>query len=125
LGNQSSPEKPRQDQPQVRAVAETGTNGAGYAQSRAVRMLYMARLAKLEYEIRSGKLVSVEDVKQKAFNQARTVRDRLLNIPDRIVPLVTVETDPQKIELVLMAEIRDALTELRSLDADVLHGAKR
>src|SRR6185436_11827767 len=54
--------------------------GSTYAQSRAVRELYLARLAKIEFEERSGKLISRDEVTVAAFTKARTVRDNLLNI---------------------------------------------
>ena len=41
----------------------------------------MARLAKLEYEEKSGKLVSADEVKARAFRMARGARDALRRCP--------------------------------------------
>src|SRR5689334_13581977 len=52
---------------------ETPSAGVTYAQSRAVRESYLARLAKIEFENRSGKLVSRDEVAIAAFTKARTL----------------------------------------------------
>ena len=86
--------------------------GPTYAQSRAVRELYLARLAKIEFEERAGKLVSRDQVTVAAFTKARTVRDNLLNIPDRVAAVLAAETDPVRTHQILTDEIRKALIEL-------------
>jgi hypothetical protein len=84
-----------------------------YAQSRAVRESYQARLAKLDFEQRSGRLVDADDVKKQAFKAARTVRDSMLNIPDRVAAEIAAETDTFKIHKRLTEEIRKALEGLK------------
>ncbi len=54
------------------------------SEARTMREFYEAKLAKLEYEKRIGKLIDSGKVRQNAFALARRLRDRLLNIPDRI-----------------------------------------
>ena len=81
-------------------------------QSRAVRETYLARLAKIEFEERSGKLLSRDEVTVTAFTVARTVRDNLLNIPDRVAAMLAAETDPGRVHQILSEEIRKALIEL-------------
>jgi len=44
--------------------------GPSYAQSRAVRELYLARLVKLDYEERTGKLVDAAEVAKAAFDDS-------------------------------------------------------
>lgn len=100
------------------AVSEPGGSGAGvagptYAQSRAIREAYQARLSKLEFEARSGRLVEVDKVKADAFKVGRTIRDGLLNLPDRIAHELAHENDPTRIHLRLTAEIRRVLEELK------------
>jgi len=56
-------------------------SGPSYAQSRAIREAYLARLAKIEYEERLGKLISRDEVQVAAFNKFRMFRDGMLNIP--------------------------------------------
>lgn len=88
--------------------------GPSYAQARAIREGYEARLAKLEYEERIGKLVSVEAVKVDAYKVGRQVRDALLNIPDRVAHEIAAETRPDRVHDILTRELRVALEALRA-----------
>ena len=82
------------------------------SKSRAIREDYEARLAKLEYEEKSGKLVDAEKVKRDAFDLARRVRDHILNIPDRISAELVGITDQPTMHNVLLRELNTALQEL-------------
>ena len=83
-----------------------------YQISRAVRETYNAKLTRLDYEERTGKLLNAEDVAKEAFAVARRVRDRLLNIPGRMASVLASETDSKAIENLLSQELRIALEEL-------------
>lgn len=87
-----------------------------YQTSRAIREAYAARLAKLEYEERTGKLISADEVKVKYFNLARLLRDRIQQIPRKIAPqivaAVVAQPDQRVVEDLLMEAIREALEEL-------------
>lgn len=83
-----------------------------YAAHRAIEKAYKARLAKLEYEERTGKLVSAEKVKIDGFNFARILRDNILNVPDRISTELAAETDPAIVHSKLMDELIRALGEV-------------
>jgi hypothetical protein len=82
-------------------------------QSRAIKEAYLARLAKLEFEERSGQLVRADDVKNEAFKSARVVRDSILNVPDRIAAQLAAETEPGAIHIILTEELRKALEGLQ------------
>jgi len=82
-----------------------------YARARAVRENYLARLAKIEFEERSGKLVNRDEVQVAAFNKFRTFRDGMLNIPDRVAAVLAAESDPARVHEILATEIRKALLE--------------
>lgn len=86
--------------------------GPSLAQSRAIREVYAARLAKLEYEKAVGKVIEADAVKLQAFKIARSVRDALLNLPDRVSAELAAEVDPVRVHLRLSAEIRKALESL-------------
>jgi hypothetical protein len=91
---------------------EIGGFGAGqYTRARAVREHFQARLAKLEYEERVGKLVSKDEVQVAAFNKFRQFRDHILNIPDRVAAMVAAEAETAKCYEILATEIRRALNE--------------
>ena len=79
--------------------------GPSLAQSKAVREAYMARLAKLEYEEKSGKLVNAEEVRSRAFRNARRARDALLTMPDRLAPILASTFDVQEAHRLLLEDI--------------------
>ena len=91
---------------------EGGSFGAGqYTKARAVREHYQARLAKLDYEERIVKLVPKDEVQVAAFNKFRQFRDRLLNVADRVAPMLAAERDPVRCFDILSREIRQALND--------------
>ena len=94
--------------------SDPAPSGPTYAQSRAVRELYLARIAKIEFEERSTKLISRDEVTSAAFTKARTIRDNLLNIPDRLAAMLAAESDAAMVHQILTEEIRKALNELSS-----------
>lgn len=86
--------------------------GTSYHRARAVREAYAARLTKLEYEERSGKLVDADEIRVTIFNQGRLFRDRMQQIPRRMAPLVAAENDARVVEEMLDSAVREALEEL-------------
>ena len=125
------PAAPPMEQPRPEPVAG-GT--LDYAKARAIIAHYEARLAKIEYEERIKKLINADEVSVAAFNLSRMFRDRMLNIPDRVVGALVAEireairaagADPDpmksldlgKVHGIVTAEIRSALEEF----ADAAH----
>jgi hypothetical protein len=86
LGIETPPAVPAQA-PQQDFQAEPDTpaarvaTGPSLAQSKAVREAYMARLARLDFEERSGKLVSADEVKVRWFKRIKAAQTRILGIP--------------------------------------------
>ena len=105
---------PRTPQPQVmeRVAKKGGTSGLDFTEARTLKERYKAALLKIELDEKTGRLVDSEAVKVAAFNKARAVRDSLLNIPDRISPILAAEKDQMKVADILTREIRTALEEL-------------
>ncbi len=91
------------------------TNGPSYQQSRAIKEAYGAKLLRLQFEKESKKLISIDDVKVSAFNAARMTRDRILNIPDRVIPQLVGKTDIFEMKEILKAELIKALEELSKM----------
>lgn len=82
---------PRQAEPSP--SPEMSKSTATYQQSRAVREAYAARLAKLEFEKRSGKLVDADEIEKKWTDIASLVRTRVLGIASKAkqkIPGLTV-----------------------------------
>jgi pyruvate/2-oxoglutarate dehydrogenase complex dihydrolipoamide acyltransferase (E2) component len=86
-------------------------SGLEYAKARAVRETYSARMAKIDFEERTAKLVSSDEVQVAAFNRFRQFRDGMLNIPDRLAAVLAAEKNPRQVHELLVTEIRKALTE--------------
>jgi phage terminase Nu1 subunit (DNA packaging protein) len=116
-----------EDGPTVKAPPQEGEErkdealpaASSLTKNRAVKEHFNARLAKLAYEQRSGKLVDKEDVEKEAFVIARRVRDALLSIPDRVSAELAAEQNQFKIHARLTEEIRKSLISLK----DLLNGA--
>ena len=93
-------------------TARSKVNPESYATARAVRETYRARLAKLEYEEKTGELVSLEAVEKDAFATGAAIKTALMAVPARVAELVAAEDDPNKCRRLIAAEIRQALEAL-------------
>jgi hypothetical protein len=82
------------------------------AQSQSVRIAYQARLAKIEYEERLGKLVQADEVRAAAFRAARVVREQLLGLPDRLAPQLVGGLSVEQVHELLTTEIERVLRDL-------------
>lgn len=84
--------------------------GPSLAQSKAVKEAYLARLAKLDYEERSGKLVPADDVKVAWFKLIKAAQTRIMGVP------AAVKTRCPELPLAAVAAIeavcREALEDL-------------
>ena len=81
-------------------------------ESRAKSEHFRAEMARIDLEVKEEELVESSLVKRQAFTAARTVRDALGNIPDRVSNQYAAETDPVVIHENLTIEIRKALESL-------------
>jgi hypothetical protein len=96
---------------------------SSYAASRAAREGYLARLAKLEFEVKSGKLVDADEVRAQIFALGRRLRDAMIGMPDRLAPVLAGECDQRVVHQLLSDEIATSLAEL-SKAPPILIGAK-
>lgn len=108
IAQQREPER-EPEKPSEPAAPQVG--GPSYAQSRAVREAYNARLAKLDYEERTGALVRIDTVKVAWFKILRVLRDRAMNLPDRLAPVLASETDQKIVRSLLEEELRQILDD--------------
>ena len=74
--------------------------------------LYQGKLAKLDYETKSGRLIPAEEIERQAFEMAQTIKSSLLALPHKMSARVAHITEPEKIEALLDIEIRQVLEEL-------------
>jgi len=101
---------------QPAAPTSDDARGVDYHKARAVRETYSARLAKLEFEERTGKLISKDEVDIKYFQLARQLRERMQQIPRKVAPeivaLVVADPDVRGVTDILDVAIREALEDL-------------
>jgi hypothetical protein len=83
-----------------------------YNKAKAKKMYFSAKLLELEYKMKTGELINLNDVKKEAFTRARRLRDRLLNIPDRVSALIAGEGDHEKVLKILQQEFKKALDSI-------------
>lgn len=80
--------------------------------AQAIRLTYQAKLAELDYRQRAGELVVAADVALAHTRAARTLRDRVRAIPDRLSAQLAAETDPHRCRSLLVGEIDQALGDV-------------
>lgn len=80
--------------------------------ARTRREIAEANLAELREAEMQGDLIRVDAVKTTLATVFATTRDALLQIPDRLAPLMAAETDATAVHTLLHAEIHQALHHL-------------
>lgn len=122
VGSQGSPRRAA-DEPKRKPRGETAPSnvevdaegnvtihdGMTLNEAKTAKAIYDARLARIEYEEQQRALVKADDVKAAAFKVARTIRDGLLNIPDRVSAELAGLDDNFAVHRRLTDEIRKAL----------------
>jgi hypothetical protein len=113
----TAPSRPSVVQPVAQVLVDVSkpdlstTSGLEYSRARAVTETYRAKLAKMEFDERSEKLISRDEVQVEAFNRFRAFREGMVNIPNRLAAVLAAESDPRKVHEMLTVEIRQALVE--------------
>ena len=102
----------RKKSKQKKVVQKAGFESLSFSQARAKKEKYLAALRKLEFEEKSGKLISADEVEREYFSIARTVRDGILNLPARISAILAAELDVDKVNSILTDEILQVLEAL-------------
>jgi hypothetical protein len=91
--------------PSARPADGLGQGGASFGQARTIEMVFRAKLRRLEFETKQGKLIEAEVYRKTTANAFRAFRDGMLGIPDRVSTVVAAESDPKKVHLALKTEI--------------------
>lgn len=71
-----------------------------------------AKLLEIKAKVEAGKYVDIDDVLAAAFKQARTVRDNILIIPDRLSPILLNIDNVDDMHKALTEELTKALEVL-------------
>jgi hypothetical protein len=97
---------------QVPVQREQSAGSVSFLQARTVREQIKAKLDKLEYDRRTGKLVEAEKVKEAAESAFKNTRDRLLILPRSLSAALAATSKPAEAEQILTDAIFNALQGL-------------
>ena len=88
--------------------------GATFGEARRIEMVFRAKLRRLEFETKQGKLIEAEAVRRRIAEHVRALRDGLLGIPDRVSSSIAAETglEHRKVHVILTTEITRELDAL-------------
>lgn len=85
---------------------------SSFVEARTEEKRLKVELLEIELSLKKGESLSKKDVEFAAFSAARAVRDKMLNIPDRISAIVAAERDEIKVRNIIMKEIESELESL-------------
>lgn len=93
------------------AAAQRSAASEAMVASRSLREAYSARLVRLEYEEKSGKLVDREQARTAAFNTGRRTRDLLAAMPDRLAAALAMRPT-EEVHKALVDEVQRLCEEV-------------
>jgi hypothetical protein len=96
------------------APVDVSPSGTTFAQARTADMVFRAKLRKLEHDVRAGKLIEADLVKQRWAAIYRELVDAILAWPNRLAPELAALTEERQVREVLMREARALINDLRS-----------
>ncbi|HPU74313.1 MAG TPA: hypothetical protein PLA43_20355 [Bryobacteraceae bacterium] len=96
------------------APADSTPTGTTFAQARTADMVFKARLRKMEYDQRMGKLMETDLFRQRIEAILVAIKETAMAWPNRVAPEVAPLTDERQVWEVLMREVRVLLNDTRS-----------
>lgn len=90
----------------------TDLKNRGFATARAMREKYMAKMAKLEFERESGKLIPLEIFTREVEGMVQIASSRLMGIGNRLAPQVAIESNISACQSLIDGEISQILADL-------------
>jgi hypothetical protein len=85
---------------------ETAPTGTTFAQARTADMVFKARLRKIEYDQKMGRLMETDLFRQRVEAILVAIKETVLAWPNRLAPEVAPLTDERQVWEVLMREAR-------------------
>jgi hypothetical protein len=107
----------RVDKPGGDPLPQAG--GASFGQARTIEMVFRAKLRRLEFETRQGRLIEAEAVRKTVADAVRALRDGILGLPDRLATVLAAESDAKKVHVTLKTEISRELEALANAIAGI------
>ncbi len=90
-------------------------DGMKPAQVRLFKEFYLGKLSKLEYQKKSGELITIDEVRKSIFEASKIIRDGLTNIPARLASRLAFESDPHTCRTMIEVEINKQLNTLNGI----------
>lgn len=90
-------------------------DGMKPAQVRLFKEFYLGKLSKLEYQKKSGELITIEEVRKSIYEASKIIRDGLTSIPARLAPRLAFESDPHTCRTMIEEEINKQLNTLNGI----------
>jgi hypothetical protein len=103
----------------------TGTNDQRYLAARARKQEFEAHEAELRYLQALGRLIATDDLANVTAKRYAAIRDKLLNIPDRLATILAAEKDAARVHAQLTGEIKRVLNELANDSTASAEAAER
>ncbi len=82
--------------------------------SMAAKAAITAERERIKLQKEKNRLVSVDKVRADSFAVFRLTQEKLLNIPDRLAPILAATNDSHEIHRLLVAEVRLVCEDLRN-----------
>jgi hypothetical protein len=101
------------DKPAER-TAPDGQPPSNYAQAKLADMVFRAKLRRLEFETRQGKLIEAALVKERWAAILVVLKERVLAVPDKLAPEVTALSDERQVRDALKREMHALLKTIHS-----------
>jgi len=104
------------DKPVERSAPDSQQPATSYAQAKLADMVFRAKLRRLEFETRQGKLIEAAIVKERWAVILVMLKERILAVPDKLAPEVTALTDERQVREALK---RDMNALLKAVHSDI------
>lgn len=102
------------DKPAERAAPDGQQPPTSYAQAKLADMVFRAKLRRLEFETRQGKLIEAAIVKERWAAVLVVLKERILAVPDKLAPELTALTDERQTRDALKREMNALLKAIHS-----------
>jgi hypothetical protein len=102
------------DKPVEKAAPDSQQPPTSYAQAKLADMVFRAKLRRLEFETRQGKLIETAIVKDRWASILVVLKERVLGVPDKLAPELAALTDERQVREALKREMNALLKAVHS-----------
>ena len=93
----------------------TGDNASRYAEAKTIRTIFQAKLARLEFETREGKLIERDAVRERIAGHISAIREGLDGLAERLAGPIAAQGDARKVRALMKAEITRELVRIAAV----------